>query len=757
MAGWSKLKNLANYRLLSIAPSVAIAAIIGNSLGVFNLLEWGIRDEFFRIRPAEPIDPAIVIVTIDEPDIKAVGDWPIPDQTLADLLIKIREQKPRAIGLDLYRDLPEEPGHQKLLEVFRTTPMLFGVEKMAGSPVAPPPVLQDAGQVGLADLVTDADRKVRRGLLTAEDKKAETVKVGLATQVAMKYLEAENITLQPLEPVDQQIYQLGKTVYTPLQHRDAGYPNADLGGYQILMNWRGVQSAFRSVSMSDVLAGKVAADLLRDRVVMIGSIATSTNDFFETPYSSSWFSAKQLTPGVYVHANLASQLIRGATEGRMTLKGFSGAGQWLWIMAWSLVGTGGSWWLSVIQEQRHRYGRVWWSTLAGGALILGGAYVIFLQGMLIPVVPALTVLITSVVATTQAYKRQCLEVANLQLESTNQQLESANLQLESANQQLESANVQLESANQQLRDYSQTLEGKTSELSESLDQLQQAQLQLVQSEKMSTLGQLVAGVAHEINNPVGFITNNLGCLKDYTQDLIDHLQLYQQKYPQPQPDLEDHAEEIDLEFLLEDLPKMITSMHTGVHRIKDISVSLRTFSRSDTQSKVAFNLYEGIDSTLLILGHRIKANEARPAIEIIKEYEYQSPISCYPGQLNQVFMNILANAIDAMEEHNQERSFQEIKLEPNQIKIRIMALSADNQVIVSIQDNGPGMPESVKAKIFENLYTTKGVGKGTGLGLAIARQIVVERHGGSLEVNSVLGEGAEFVMRLPMTEGATAG
>ena len=642
--------------LLLIAPGIAIATILGNALGAFNLLEWGIRDEFFRVRPLEPLEQAIVIVTIDEPDIKAIGDWPIPDQTLTNLLTHIREQKPRAIGLDLYRDLPKEPGHQQLLEVFRTTPNLFGVEKIIGDRVAPPAILGDRGQVGLADLVSDADRKVRRALLTAADQKnSGTIKVGLGAQVALKYLEAEHIELTPTGAAEQQKYQLGQAIYAPLQNLDAGYPGSDLGGYQILMNWRGARTAFREITLSDVLAGKIPADLMRDRIVLIGSIAPSTNDFFETPYSSSWFAAKQLTPGVVVHANIASQLIRSAQEGRVALSGFSGYGQWGWMVFWAAVGSWGSWALAVknCSKQQILGGQIFWITVGLSASVIGGAYLVFLQGLFVPVVPALIALTTSAIATTHAHKQHRLEMTNSQLEW--------------ANQQLETTNNQLESANHQLRDYSQTLEGKTDELSESLNQLQQAQLQLVQSEKMSTLGQLVAGVAHEINNPVGFINSNLNCLQDYARDLIDHLNLYQEKYPQTSADLENHAEDIELEFLLEDLPNIITSMHTGVHRIKDISTSLRTFSRADTQSKVSFNIHEGIDSTLLILGHRIKANEHRPAIQIVKEYEFLSPIFCYPGQLNQVFMNILANAIDAMDESNDGLSFQEINKKPNQI------------------------------------------------------------------------------------------
>lgn len=297
----------------------------------------------------------------------------------------------------------------------------------------------------------------------------------------------------------------------------------------------------------------------------------------------------------------------------------------------------------------------------------------------------------------------------------------------------------------------QVVLARTAELRESLRQLEEAQLQLVQSEKMSTLGQLVAGVAHEINNPIGFINGNLTCIKDYTHDLMEHLQLYQEKYPDPEAAIADHAEDIDLEFLTEDLPKMVSSMEVGIERIRNISTSLRTFSRADSQSKVPFNLHEGIDSTLLILRHRLKASEARPEVQVTKEYGDLPAVKCYPGQLNQVFMNILANAIDAMEESNHGKSYTDLEADPNKVLICTALASDQAYVIIRIRDNGPGMSPDVQEKIFDHLFTTKTVGKGTGLGLSISRQIVVEKHGGQLRCESMSGQGTEFVIEIPIS------
>jgi len=296
-----------------------------------------------------------------------------------------------------------------------------------------------------------------------------------------------------------------------------------------------------------------------------------------------------------------------------------------------------------------------------------------------------------------------------------------------------------------LKQFTDSLEQQVAERTHAL---QQAQVQLVQKEKLSALGELVAGVAHEINNPIGCIIGNIDAVNNNLNDYSDLIDLYSKHFPQPGSEIEEKREAIDLEYLREDVPKLIKAMKDAGDRIVAISKSLRTFSRADVAVKQAFNLHEGIDSTLLILHHRLKGNEQRPEIKVVTDYGDIPDVQCFPGQLNQVFMNIIANAIDALDESNQERSFNEIESSPNQIIIRTML--EGGQIKIAIADNGKGVTEVVKPHIFDPMFTTKGVGKGTGLGLAIAHQIIVEKHSGTIEVHSVFGQGIEFVIKIPV-------
>jgi signal transduction histidine kinase len=313
----------------------------------------------------------------------------------------------------------------------------------------------------------------------------------------------------------------------------------------------------------------------------------------------------------------------------------------------------------------------------------------------------------------------------------------------------------------QLAEHKELLEEKvaerTKELEQSLEEKQEliyslkaVQLQVVQQEKMAIIGQLSAGIAHEINNPLTFIYGNLESALADTMTLIELLNLYQKYYPKPAPEIAKKLENNEINCIVEDLPQMILAMKEGVERINDIGDSMRNFSRSDARKKTLFDVRAGLDSTLTILKHRLKATSNRPEIQIIKNYGDLPELLCYSGELNQVFMNIIANAIDAVESNNLNRSFAEIEANPNAIVITTEVAEDKSCILIKIKDNGVGMTPEIKDQIFENLFTTKPVGKGTGLGLAISRQIIEEKHGGKIECYSTIGEGSEFVIELPI-------
>ncbi len=311
---------------------------------------------------------------------------------------------------------------------------------------------------------------------------------------------------------------------------------------------------------------------------------------------------------------------------------------------------------------------------------------------------------------------------------------------------------------EQSRDLALKEQAKAQQLEAALDELQQTQSQLIQTEKMSSLGQLVAGVAHEINNPVNFIFGNINYASEYTQDLLDLLHLYQKYYPEPHPEICDRMAEIELDFLEEDLIKLLASMKVGTDRIRQLVLSLRNFSRLDESERKPVDIHEGLESTLLILQHRLKPKTGHLGIQIIKDYGNLPPVECYASQLNQVFMNILSNGIDALEQSlNHRRHSVNGQTSDNRgltnytpkIQIRTEVIDRE-KVRISLADNGSGMPAQVKARIFDPFFTTKPVGQGTGLGLAISYQIVVEKHKGSLKCVSEPGRGTEFQIEIPL-------
>jgi adenylate cyclase len=398
--------------VLFSAPIVAGLVILLRWVGLFQSWEWAAFDQYVYLRPIEPRDDTIVIVGIDEADMREMGQGIIRDSVVAQLLEKLKARHPRAIGLDIYRDLPVEPGHQELLRVFESTPNLVGIQKVVGDTrheaVAAPPVLKAKGQVGSNDVILDADSKLRRGLLYVEAPQTGETVFSFGLYTALLYLDAQGIKPQALKGTTN--WRLGKTTFVPFEANDGGYVRADARGFQMLLNYRGPAKHFSTVSLTDILKDRVPPDWGRDRIILIGYVGASFQDFHSTPYSSNLFTLPERMAGVEVHANIASQIISAALDGRPLFKSWSEPFECLWILSWCFIGGILSWrnrYMGGIKQFSFRRAN---SLLFAGVTLVGITYVAFLGGWWIPVVPPILALGSCAIAITAYIARTAGEI-----------------------------------------------------------------------------------------------------------------------------------------------------------------------------------------------------------------------------------------------------------------------------------------------------------------------------------------------------------
>ncbi len=372
--------RISGWWIPKVSLGIGIPIMLLRFVGGWQGSEWAMWDQFVRWRPLQARDPRIAIVTITEPDIQKYR-WPLSDKTLAQVLMNIKDQNPRAIGLDIVRDISIEPGSQTLSTVFQSTPNLFGIEKVIDSVVAPPPLLRDRAQVGFADIIQDYDGKIRRALLATHGQKKEDTQ-SFAVKLALFYLESHNVHLQTLS---NNQFRLGKALYLPFKGNDGAYIQPDAGGYQLLINFRGTERDFDTVSLDKVLSNQIPEDFFRDRIVLIGATAESLKDFFDTPYSGGLFPNPDPMPGVVLHANIVSQILSTALDGQPLIYSWPDPVEYGWIILWALIGAGFSWWSKSPSTILLNI------TVLGAGLMIG-SYAIFLQGLWIPVIPPLIAL-----------------------------------------------------------------------------------------------------------------------------------------------------------------------------------------------------------------------------------------------------------------------------------------------------------------------------------------------------------------------------
>jgi CHASE2 domain-containing sensor protein len=699
-------KSLKSWRgVLITVPSLTLLITLFRLSGLLQPLSFLGYDLLFITRPQRPPDDRIIIVSIQESDIQKYKQYPINDLILAELINKIKAQNAKVIGLDLYRDIPVPPGHEELIQIFKTTDNLIGIKKINHNQLYPsipaPPILEESRQISASDVIIDQDGVLRRAILLPNNQKDPRLQsFGLA--VALEYLIREK-EIYPEASADGGWLQLKDTVFYPLKNNSGEYVGINTAEYQIMLDFRGLSGIFKKVSLADVLEERISSDLFTNKIVLIGMEATSVKDVFYTPYSTGTGSTPQLTYGVEIHANLASQILSAVLDGRPLIKTWSETSENLWIFLWILLPSLWAWKWRKHNNVIQLLGIIIAGSLGLSIILIATIYFSFiLQGWWIPsLISLLGLWLSAISISLIIYLEQIIDAKN-------------NLEIR--------------------------VEERTRELQETLEQLKKTQEQIIAQERLAYLGFLSAGINHEIKNPVNSIKNLSKLSLGLQNDLQDMLDCYSDIFLEE--DLENFSENLSLIF------ENIQFIIENSERIQIIIDILLPMDNSKSLSVNLINVNQLLENVNNLVYHSKNIYDIPEHLKIeINLDNSLEQIKVTASELTQVLVNLIDNAYDSLLEK------QQIIHDKNYVPlIRLSSRNLPEAIEISIFDNGIGISPELKNKIFQPFFTTKMAGKGTGLGLSVARDFIVGKYNGNLTVESELNNYTKFIIYLPKSK-----